>query len=90
MIKKNRREGETEMRDEEQERPVDPRDKRCAREEELDRFWNIDALIPSRRPAPVSRNTETTEIEVNPPERAGNGETTVVHPAENGKGRISA
>lgn len=71
------------MRDEEQERPVDPRDERRAREEELDRFWNIDALIPSRRPAPVSRNTETTEIEVNPPERAGNGETTVVHPAEN-------
>ncbi len=56
-------------------------EERRRREAELDRFWDIDALIPSRRPAPVSPNTDTTEIELEPigEERTG---STVVHPAE--------
>lgn len=65
---------------------------RKKREAELDRFWNIDALIPSRRPAPPSRNTDTVEIEIpaavepgstpGEPRRPGSEPTTVVHPAE--------
>ncbi len=73
------------MADETRKQPSDRRE----REAELDRFWNIDSLIPSRRPSPVSRNTDTVEIEVNvgdatKPERAGASPAAeVIHPAEN-------
>ena len=44
-------------------------DAKKRREEELDRFWDIDALIPKRRmPQPV-RDTETTEIVLEPPQQ---------------------
>ncbi len=37
------------------------------REAELDRFWSIDELLPKKRPAPpVSRNTEATEVILEP------------------------
>ena len=57
------------------------------REAELDRFWNIDAILPRRRTAPPSRNTETVEIEVPAAPTAGRagekeGPSAVVHPAE--------
>ena len=55
------------------------------REEELDRFWNIDALLPTHRQPPPSRNTDTVEIELE--ERAeptsNEGETVVVRQGEN-------
>ncbi len=39
---------------------------RNARDEELDRFWDIEALLPPKRQTTVSRNTDTTEILVPP------------------------
>ncbi len=45
----------------------DPK-KRDLRDEELDRFWDIDALLPIRRQPPRSRKTDTTEITSNPKE----------------------
>ena len=78
------RKGDSGMSNDEKKQPSDERDERRERVEELDRFWNIDALIPSRRPAPVSRNTDAVEIEVDPPERLKKDEpTAVIHPAEN-------
>lgn len=38
--------------------------KRDPREEELDRFWEIDALLPARRQVPRSMNTDTVEIDL--------------------------
>ena len=44
-------------------------DAKKQREEELDRFWDIDALIPKRnKPQPV-RDTEVTEIVLDPPKQ---------------------
>ena len=40
------------------------REEKSAREEELDRFWNIDALLPRRRSFPRSEKTEAIEVEV--------------------------
>lgn len=39
------------------------------RDEELDRFWDIDALIPKRRAPHTASNTETAEIVLEPPKR---------------------
>ena len=72
------------MPDNDRKQPSDARDERRRREEELDRFWDIDALIPSRRPDPAGRNTDAVEIEVDPPEPLKKNEATaVIHPAEN-------
>lgn len=52
-----------------------------ARKDELDRFWDIDALLPVRRPAPKRADTETTEIVLEPigdPTKSGEG-TVVIH-----------
>lgn len=40
------------------------------REEELDRFWDIDALIPAKRPIPPAANTDTVEVVLEPPQAA--------------------
>ena len=40
------------------------REQKSAREEELDRFWDIDALLPKRRSFPRSEKTEAVEVEV--------------------------
>ena len=37
-----------------------------AYQDELDRFWDIDALMPQRRSIPVSSKTDTVEITVEP------------------------
>ncbi len=42
------------------------REKKNSREEELDRFWDIDALIPKRRAPYAVSDTETAEIELEP------------------------
>lgn len=42
------------------------RKKREARERELDRFWDVDALIPARRAPIYSSNTQTAEITIEP------------------------
>ena len=41
-------------------------EKQRGREEELDSFWNIDALLPKRRSFPRSERTNAVEIEVPP------------------------
>lgn len=45
--------------------------KRDPREEELDRFWEIDALLPARRQVPRSMNTDAVEIDLPPISEAG-------------------
>ncbi|MBQ9131252.1 MAG: TerB N-terminal domain-containing protein [Clostridia bacterium] len=40
--------------------------KRDPREEELDRFWDIDALIPAKKPVPPAVNTDTVEVVLEP------------------------
>ena len=52
---------------------------RRQRDEELDRFWDIDALIPKRRAPHTPANTEATEIVLEPPRQA------VSKPMPNGK-----
>ncbi len=61
---------------------------RSAFDEELDKFWDIDSLIPQRRPVPKSQRTDTVEITLESPGSAASGrsvpipprsETTVVH-----------
>lgn len=37
------------------------------RNQELDRFWDIDALIPGKRAIHYAKDTETTEIVIEPP-----------------------
>lgn len=39
---------------------------RTARDAELDRFWDIDALLPRRHAFPRSEKTDTAEIELSP------------------------
>ncbi len=47
---------------------MDPKErKKDPREEELDRFWEIDALLPARKQVPRSQNTDAVEIELTPP-----------------------
>ena len=44
------------------------RSKEISREEELDRFWDIDALLPKRRaPQKPAADTEATEIVLEAP-----------------------
>ena len=40
--------------------------KRLARERELDRFWDIDSLIPARRSPVYPSNTDTAEVIIEP------------------------
>ena len=48
------------------EKTVPEHPKKDPREEELDRFWDIDALLPPRRPVPKSPHTDTAEIVLEP------------------------
>ncbi len=43
------------------------KDEQRARDEELDRFWDIDALIPGKRAIHYAKDTETTEIVLDAP-----------------------
>ncbi len=43
------------------------RDEQKKRDEELDRFWDIDALIPQKRAVHYAKDTETTEIVLDAP-----------------------
>lgn len=43
------------------------RDEQKARDEELDRFWDIDALIPKKRAVHYAKDTEATEIVLETP-----------------------
>ena len=43
------------------------RDEQKRRDEELDRFWDIDALIPQKRAVHYAADTETTEIVLDAP-----------------------
>ena len=45
---------------------MEKKPKSDAYQDELDRFWDIDALMPQRRPIPVSRKTDTVEVTVEP------------------------
>ncbi len=45
------------------------RDQRRKREEEIDRFWDIDALIPPRRAPIYAHDTEAAEIVLEPPRK---------------------
>ena len=52
-------------------------------DEELDRFWDIDALIPKRRAPHTPSNTDATEIVLEPPKRedvktASRGQTEAI------------
>ena len=40
--------------------------KRAARERELDAFWDVDSLIPARRSPVYPSNTETAEVVIEP------------------------
>ena len=43
------------------------RDEQKKRDEELDRFWDIDALIPKKRAVHYAKDTDTTEIVLDAP-----------------------
>ena len=43
------------------------REEQRKKAEELDRFWEIDTLIPPKRAPHYAADTETTEIELDPP-----------------------
>ncbi|MBR7097924.1 MAG: TerB N-terminal domain-containing protein [Clostridia bacterium] len=45
------------------------KEERTARDAELDRFWDIDALLPRRSVFPRSERTDTAEIELSPIEK---------------------
>ena len=45
------------------------RDEQKKRDEELDRFWDIDALIPKKRAVHYAKDTDTTEIVLDAPPR---------------------
>ena len=48
------------------EKTVPEHPKKDPQEEELDRFWDIDALLPPRRPTPKSNRTDIAEIVLEP------------------------
>ena len=45
---------------------------------ELNRFWDIDALLPAHRVPPRSRNTDAAEVTVAPAEATGPDRKSVV------------
>ena len=53
------------------------KEERTARDAELDRFWDIDALLPRRRAFPRSEKTDTAEIELSPLDRSNMVESVV-------------
>lgn len=59
---------------------MDPKEQK-KRDEELDRFWDIDALLPPRRVAQYATDTEATEIVLEPVEGV-TGETKNVPNAD--------
>ena len=52
--------------------------KRSARERELDAFWDIDSLIPARRSPIYPSNTETAEVVIEPKREAPQASTASV------------
>lgn len=52
--------------------------KRSARERELDAFWDIDSLIPARRSPVYPSNTETAEVVIEPKREAPQAATPSV------------
>ena len=46
--------------------PKEPASKRTERQDEMDRFWDIDALMPIRRAPHYAADTEATEIVLEP------------------------
>ncbi len=55
-------------------------EKQGRREEDLDRFWDIDALLPKRRSYPRSERTDAVEIDVPPLETSKNAEKSLEQP----------
>jgi len=55
-------------------------DEQKKRDEELDRFWDIDALIPPRRAPQHATNTETAEIVLEPTTQKSEGGKTEAVP----------
>ena len=58
------------------------KDEKKRRDEELDRFWNIDVLIPKKRAVHYESDTETTEIVIDPTPQEKTAEKINVPPRE--------
>ncbi len=66
----------------------DERNQKNTRDEELDRFWDIDALLPRKRSFPRSTETEPVVLEIPPKEDAPDRQTQTqerIPPREDGK-----